>query len=164
MPERLTAHQRRAMQARIAATRKGEWVQTEDGFGPFAFVEAWVDDELGPAVDFCVHARTDMPLLIGEVAAQETLLRVEKGHRERAERDNQKLTARVEELEQRLADAQSNPLGWAAALDADDLEAFLASLSDAAAGDDDLSTLRTVEKVIAEARAIAAASRTGGDR
>lgn len=48
-------------------------------------------------------------------------------------------------------------LPWAAHLDADDLEGFLADLADATSGDDDLNTLAEVESAIASWRAIAEA-------
>ena len=46
---------------------------------------------------------------------------------------------------------------WAAQMDSEDLADFLGELSDAAGGDDDLSTLQRVEKVIGTWRLIAVA-------
>ena len=53
--------------------------------------------------------------------------------------------------------AYSPALPWAALMDADDLEGFLADLADAASGDDDLATLDEVESAIARWRLIAEA-------
>jgi uncharacterized protein YoaH (UPF0181 family) len=70
---------------------------------------------------------------------------------------------RITQLEARLAEREQ-PTGtyppalpWAALMDADDLEGFLADLVDAASGDDDLSTLTEVESTIARWRVIAEA-------
>ncbi|MFJ2477052.1 hypothetical protein ACIOWI_29455 [Streptomyces sp. NPDC087659] len=146
MPEPLTKQQLREIQDRVTATRKGDWDMHLDndgqpaGFGPFSYVEPWLEDELLPAIDFCTHARADVPALIGEVARLQRELLIERGLRERAER---RRTARP---------APTATLHWAAQLDADDLEAFLSELATAASGDDDLTTLQTVEKTITEWR------------
>ncbi|MFF9758613.1 hypothetical protein ACF1G4_03430 [Streptomyces caelestis] len=58
---------------------------------------------------------------------------------------------------ERPAGAYPPALPWAALMDADDLEGFLADLVDAASGDDDLSTLTEVESTIARWRLIAEA-------
>lgn len=52
------------------------------------------------------------------------------------------------------SDTYQPALPWAAQLDADDLEGFLADLAEAASGNDDLATLAEVEKTIATWRAI----------
>ncbi|WP_435600808.1 hypothetical protein [Streptomyces sp. C10-9-1] len=161
MPERMPPARLREIQNRIIATRRGPWEPNGDGFGPFSFVEPWDDAELGPAIDFCTHARTDVPALLGEIAAQDRLLVTERGLRDRAERLARRRQDRIAELEQQLDAAQSSPLAWAATLDADDLEGFLTDIAQAAGGDDDLSTLRTVEKKIAEWRAHAHAVQEG---
>ncbi|WP_137991210.1 hypothetical protein [Streptomyces vilmorinianum] len=72
--EPLTREYLRQVQGRVLATRQGSWDLLLDdeghpcGFGPFSFVETWRDAELVPAIDFCQHARTDIPQLLGEVA------------------------------------------------------------------------------------------------
>lgn len=72
----------------------------------------------------------------------------------RANRDRiTELEARLAEREQ-PADTYPPALPWAALMDADDLEGFLADLADAASGDDDLSTLTEVESTIARWRVI----------
>lgn len=63
---------------------------------------------------------------------------------------------------ERAADGEGGyppSLPWARHLDADDLEGFLADLADAAAGTDDLNTLRDIEDVIGRWRVIADADR-----
>lgn len=54
-----------------------------------------------------------------------------------------------------LMDGYPAALPWARQMDADDLEGLLIDLSDAASGDDDLTTLTAVEAVIANWRAAA---------
>jgi hypothetical protein len=72
----------REVQGRVVGTRPGPWdIHASDagespGFGPFSYVEAWDDTELLPAIEFCRHARTDVPALIGEIARLRTQLRV----------------------------------------------------------------------------------------
>ncbi|MEV7871453.1 hypothetical protein AB0P17_36380 [Streptomyces sp. NPDC088124] len=72
MHEPLTPAYLREIQTRITETRPGPWPVTGGdgavGFGPFSWVEAWDDTELGPAIEFCRHARTDVRALLGEVA------------------------------------------------------------------------------------------------
>lgn len=62
-------------------------------------------------------------------------------------------------LAEKTSEAKTYPpaMPWAAWLDADDLEDFLAELSDAASGDDDLNTLAEVEKTCGTWRLIAEA-------
>ncbi|GAA2485130.1 hypothetical protein GCM10010406_21730 [Streptomyces thermolineatus] len=72
------------------------------------------------------------------------------------------LLAEVDRLTAALAEkaapaAYPPALPWAAWLDADDLEEFLAELSDAASGDDDLNTLAEVESTCGTWRLIAEA-------
>lgn len=86
-----------------------------------------------------------------------------------AETAAKKQAARIAELEAELAkhggqetavtDTGGYPpaLPWAAHMDADDLEGFLAELEEVASGDDDLTTLAAVENTIATWRAIAEA-------
>jgi hypothetical protein len=81
-PGPLTDDYLRAVQARVVDTRHGPWdvVLADDGqpvgFGPFSWVEEWHPDELIPAVEFCRHARTDVPALLGEIARLKTQLRL----------------------------------------------------------------------------------------
>ncbi|MGW7355158.1 hypothetical protein ACWGI0_00305 [Streptomyces sp. NPDC054802] len=64
----------REVQGRVIDTRPGPWdLHASDngeapGFGPFSYVEAWDDTELLPAIEFCRHARTDVPALLGEIS------------------------------------------------------------------------------------------------
>ncbi|MEV6791321.1 hypothetical protein AB0M87_04815 [Streptomyces sp. NPDC051320] len=140
MPEPLNDDYLLEVQGRVTDARPGKWDITLDndgmpqGFGPFASVEPWALGEAVPNMQFCAHARKDIPALLGEVA---------------------RLRTRITELEQQ---SYGPALPWAARMDADDLEGFFADLEHAAAGDDDLTTLQNIEKTITTWRLIGEAT------
>lgn len=131
MPEPLSDDYLKAAQDLVTRARPGAWeIHLDDGgqpagFGPFPWVDVWDETELLPNIEFGRRSRDLVRGLLAEV---------------------RRLKAYVDALE------TGPSFGWAARLDADQLAAFLDELSLAASGDDDLATLQTVEKVIAEWR------------
>lgn len=136
MPEPLTDAYLKTAQNLVLKARPGTWEVHLDndgqpaGFGPFPWVDVWDEAELVPNIEFGRRSRDLVRDLLGEVARLKTL----------------------------LSEREFGPaFGWAARMDADDLEGFLAELSDTAAGDDDLSTLQRVEETVREWHLIAVA-------
>lgn len=111
----------------------------------------WNLRDFDPAFLWCCHA------IVAGIAQYDRAAKPQPRLRsawESARRGRAQLRARLAELEARSYDAA---LPWAALMDADDLESFLAELAEAASGTDDLTTLAEVEKTCSTWRLIAEA-------
>lgn len=87
-PSELSIEYLRRVQARVMDAPTGDWEVRlnedgePDGFGPFSFVEVLVHDDLVPGIEFCRHARRDVPALLGEISRLRAELRAwENGER-----------------------------------------------------------------------------------